>query len=69
MRSQHAILSLGVNKYIISTKYFILSKVYTDEGSIKYLYHGLSAVRKIIHELAYLVDYLTYSRTGRDTTN
>ena len=26
-----------------STIYFILSKVYTDEGGIKYLYHGLSA--------------------------
>ena len=26
-----------------STKYFILSKVYIDEGGIKHLYHGLSA--------------------------
>ena len=28
----------------LSTKYYILTKVYTDtEGGIKYLYHGLSA--------------------------
>ena len=26
-----------------STKYFILSKVHTDESGIKYLHHGLSA--------------------------
>ena len=26
-----------------STNYFILSKVYTEEGGIKYIYHGLSA--------------------------
>ena len=25
-----------------STKYFILSKVFTDEGEIRLLYHGLS---------------------------
>ena len=27
----------------LSTKYFILSKVYTDEDGIKYINHGLSA--------------------------
>ena len=26
----------------LRVKYFILSKVYTDEGGMKYLYHGLS---------------------------
>ena len=36
-----------------STKYFILSKVYTNEGSTKKLYHGL-----LINHLLKLVDYL-----------
>ena len=29
--------------WFLSTKYFILSKFYTDEGGMIYLYHGLSA--------------------------
>ena len=41
-----------------SSKYFILSKVYyTYDGDLKELYHGLSPVREIIHQLK-LVDYL-----------
>ena len=26
-----------------STNYFIMNKVYTDEGGMKYIYHGLSS--------------------------
>ena len=35
----------------------MMSKVYTDVGGIKYLYHVCPPVRKIFHSLK-LVDYL-----------
>ena len=38
-------------------KYYLMCKVYTDVGGIKYLYHVCPPVRKIIHSLT-LVDYL-----------
>ena len=42
-----------------TTKYFILSKVYIDEGGMKLLYHGLAVCTEIIHSLK-VVDYPGY---------
>ena len=41
-----------------SMKYLVVCKVYTDVGGIKYLYHVCPPVRKIIHSLLKLGDYL-----------
>ena len=56
------ILFLGVPilKHIrVSTKFLILSKVYSDEGGIKYSYHGSSASTGVNPRVRLrLVDYL-----------
>ena len=41
----------------LSTKYLMMSEIYTNVGGIKYSYHVCPPVRKIIHSLK-LVDYL-----------
>ena len=42
----------------LNMKYLVMCKVYTDVGGIKWLYHVCPPVRKIIHLLHLLVDYL-----------
>ena len=47
--------------------YFILSKVYSDEGGLQSYAMGCPPVREIIHSLK-LVDYLQYRKTNHDMT-